>query len=70
MARSFVNHNKTRISFTTYGVNSRGEVIPVRSFNLGFGKLSAAESNELSVAAITKARREAKLSNIKQLKYL
>ena len=70
MARSFVGHNKSRLSFTSYGVNSRGEVIPVTSFNLGFGKLSAEESNELSASAIAKARREVKLSNIKQLSYL
>lgn len=57
-------HNRFRMSFNTYGVNSRGEVIPVKSF--GFG-LSSDQSEELTNKAI---KRAASLKNIKSLRYL
>lgn len=66
MPRSAARHNRIRLAFSSYGVNSRGEVIPVHS--IGFG-LTESQANELSDKAITKVR-DMSLKNIKSLSYL
>ena len=64
MARSFSGHNKSRLSFTTYGVNSRGEVIPIKTFGAA-DELSRARTEH----AVRRALREAGLK-IRPLTFL
>ena len=62
------SQSKARLSFSTYGVNSRGEVIPVKSYN--FGSASEGESRAYDQVAITKVKRECSLKSIRQLSFL
>lgn len=64
MARSFVSHLTSRLSFTTYGVNSRGEVIPIKTFGAG-DEVNKARTEH----AVKRALQEAGLK-IRPLKYL
>lgn len=60
-------HNRFRLNFSSYGVNTRGEIIPVKSYAPGLNEQEAAA---LTTHALARANAEINLKNVRTLSYL